>query len=88
MLEFETEPENDFLLVRDGLSPTDPQLARLTGSLDSIPKFLMSTSNKLYLYLRTNYGDSRKGFQIRYRSGRSDDDSAVFLRLLKVHIFC
>ncbi|GAB6028275.1 hypothetical protein CHUAL_002455 [Chamberlinius hualienensis] len=68
-LEFDMEPDDDFLLVRDGLSSTGTQLARLTGSLDTIPRFIMSTSNKMYLYLRTNYGDSRKGFRTRYRAG-------------------
>ncbi|XP_076318247.1 uncharacterized protein LOC143229580 isoform X1 [Tachypleus tridentatus] len=69
VVEMDLELNKDYVLVRDGAMPSDPLLAKLSGSSDIVPKFTMSTSNKIYLYLHTSYGDSRKGFTIRFRSG-------------------
>ncbi|KAG8179313.1 hypothetical protein JTE90_016418 [Oedothorax gibbosus] len=69
ILDFDFEPEKDFLFIRDGTSPSDPLLAKLTGSVENNPKFIMSTGNKVYIYMQTSYGDSRKGFSMRFRAG-------------------
>lgn len=69
VLDFDFEPEKDFLLIRDGTSPSDPLLAKLTGNAENNPKFILSTRNKIYIYMQTSYGDSRKGFSIRFRAG-------------------
>ncbi|XP_013781236.1 uncharacterized protein LOC106465521 [Limulus polyphemus] len=69
VVEMDLEPNKDYILVRDGAMPSDPLLSKLSGTSSSVPRFTMSTSNKIYLYLHTSFGDNRKGFAIRYRSG-------------------
>lgn len=69
VLDLDFEPEKDFLLIRDGTMPSDPLLAKLTGTAKNNPRFILSTKNKVYVYLQTSYGDSRKGFSLRFRSG-------------------
>lgn len=63
--------DNDFILVRDGSSPSSNVLARLTGKQENNPRFIISTGPSLYLYVHTSLGNSAKGFQIRYYSGCS-----------------
>lgn len=69
LVEFDLEPENDFIFLRDGPGPEYPLLAKLTGSINDNPKYIISTGNRVYLYLQTSFGDSRKGFAIRFRAG-------------------
>ncbi|CAG0907539.1 unnamed protein product, partial [Darwinula stevensoni] len=76
--DLDLEPVHDFILIRDGPGPESPRLAELTGTGAENPKFVMSTGNRLYLYVYTDLGDSRKGFRIKYFSGcsvRVDADS-------------
>ena len=54
---------------RDGDSADSKELARLTGTRDKNPQFVVSTGNKLYLYTKTDQADSRRGFRIRYYEG-------------------
>uniref|UniRef100_T1IXR4 Uncharacterized protein n=1 Tax=Strigamia maritima TaxID=126957 RepID=T1IXR4_STRMM len=77
LLDFDMEADQDFVLVRDGIRSEDAELARLSGSLESNPRFIMSTSNKIYLYIRTNFGDSRRGFKIKFVAGCVVDVEAV-----------
>ena len=65
----EMEPEKDFVLIRDGDTANHPVLATLTGS-HTKESFISSTGNKLYVYIRTDQADSRKGFRIRYYEGK------------------
>ncbi|XP_063614589.1 sushi, von Willebrand factor type A, EGF and pentraxin domain-containing protein 1-like isoform X2 [Penaeus indicus] len=71
ILDLDLEAENDFILIRDGSSPSDPMLARLTDTQDKNPKFIISTGPFIYFYFQTNLGVSRRGFRIRYSSGCS-----------------
>lgn len=59
----------DYLLIRDGDSPSSPVLARLSGKTDENTRVIISTGNKLYLYFKTSLGESGKGFNIRYTQG-------------------
>lgn len=63
------EPNKDFIHIRDGSDPSDPLLAKLTGSIDDNPKFILSTTNRIYIYFHSSFGDSRRGFAIRFRAG-------------------
>lgn len=63
--------DNDYILVRDGDSPSSKVLAKLTGKQMNNPKFVISTGPKMYLYVHTSLGISKRGFQIRYYSGCS-----------------
>uniref|UniRef100_A0A6G4ZV11 Uncharacterized protein n=1 Tax=Rhipicephalus microplus TaxID=6941 RepID=A0A6G4ZV11_RHIMP len=69
IVDLDLEPDKDFILVRDGSLPSDPLLKTLTGPASENPQFLMSTRDRLYLYFRSSFGDSRRGFSIRFRSG-------------------
>lgn len=78
VLDMDLKPDQDYILVRDGTGPSDPLLARLTGTSSLHPKFIMSTGDRLYFYLRTSLGDSGKGFSIRYSAGCQVNYMAAF----------
>lgn len=59
----------DYILIRDGSSPKDRPIARLTGLAKDNDRVVISTGNKLYLYFKTNFGESRTGFSLRYTQG-------------------
>lgn len=59
----------DFVLIRDGDNPMSRAIARLTGEAKDNEKVVISTGNKLYVYFKTSFGDSKKGFSFRYTQG-------------------
>ncbi|XP_045124302.1 sushi, von Willebrand factor type A, EGF and pentraxin domain-containing protein 1-like isoform X1 [Portunus trituberculatus] len=71
ILDFELENEKDFILVRDGSSPSDSLLARLSGPQEKNPRFIVSTGSVIYFYFYTSLGTSHRGFRIKYYSGCS-----------------
>ena len=44
--DFDMEPENDFVLIRDGSEPDSPALVTLTGEMSDNPQFVVSTGNR------------------------------------------
>ena len=44
--DFEMEPDNDFVLIRDGEEPDSPALVTLTGQMSDNPQFVVSTGNR------------------------------------------
>lgn len=74
LLELNLNSDKDYILIRDGYSASSSLLAKLTSSLsDQSSHFITSTSNQVYLYLKTNLisstASSTRSFAIRYRSG-------------------
>ncbi|KAI1303707.1 Fibropellin-1 [Halotydeus destructor] len=70
VVELDLDAQKDFILVRDGPGPEYPTLAKLTGSEPNKNKFIVSTGNRIYLYLQTSYGSTgKRGFALRFRSG-------------------
>lgn len=67
--DFELGIDRDYVLIRDGSTPSSPILTRLTGSAEDNQRVVMSTSNNLYLYFKTSLGDSKRGFNIKYSQG-------------------
>lgn len=67
--ELDINKENDYLLIRDGDTADNRPIARLSGSTDNNDKVVISTGNKLYLYFNTKYGNTGKGFSLRYSEG-------------------
>lgn len=67
--DLDLDATRDYILIRDGESPKSQVIARLTGDRDNNPRIIMSTNNKLYLYFKTNIGDSRRGFRLRFIQG-------------------
>ena len=57
-------------IFSDGDGADAKELARLTGTRDKNPQFVISTGNKLYLYTKTDQADSRRGYRIRYYEGK------------------
>lgn len=71
VVELDLEPLVDSILVRDGPLASDPLLTSLTGSADTLnSKFIVSTNNRIYLYLTTGLGSrASKKFALRFRAG-------------------
>ncbi|XP_055948273.1 uncharacterized protein LOC129981454 isoform X2 [Argiope bruennichi] len=69
VVDIDLEPDKDFIHIRDGASPSDPLLAKMTGGVEDNPKFILSTTNRVYIYFHSSFGDSRRGFAIRFRAG-------------------
>ncbi|XP_076035426.1 sushi, von Willebrand factor type A, EGF and pentraxin domain-containing protein uif [Oratosquilla oratoria] len=67
--DLDLEEGKDYILIRNGDSPSDSLLATLTGSKEDNPRFVVSTKPVLYFYVYTNLGESRRGFRIKYYSG-------------------
>ena len=68
--DLELDSAKDYILIRNGNSPDSPEIARLTGNLNQNDKIIMSTSNQVYLFFKTNLGDSKRGFKIKYSQGK------------------
>ena len=77
LVELDLADGKDFVYIRDGAQAADPLLATLTGQLKvgsplERSRYLVSTSNKLYIYFKTDhsaYAEQRRGFAIRFRTG-------------------
>ncbi|GAB0094394.1 sushi, von Willebrand factor type A, EGF and pentraxin domain-containing protein 1 [Sergentomyia squamirostris] len=67
--DLDLNPAQDYVLIRDGEGPKSRPIARLTGNAKDNVNVIISTGNKLYVYFKTNLGDSRKGFSFRYTQG-------------------
>lgn len=59
----------DYILIRDGDSPMSKPIVRLTGELENNQRIIMSTGSQIYLYFKTNVGDTRRGFRLRFTQG-------------------
>lgn len=62
------EENRDYLVIYDGSHPSAPVLTRLTGQVTTNP-LIISSQNKVYIYLFTNHVVSRKGFLLAYKKG-------------------
>ena len=69
IVDLDMEPKNDYVLVRDGPEADSRQLALLTGQVSDNPLYIQSTGDSLYLYVRTDLSDSRRGFLFNYTAG-------------------
>lgn len=67
--ELEINNQQDYLLIRDGDTADNRPIARLTGSTKDNEKVIISTGNKLYLYFNTKFGNTGKGFSLKYSEG-------------------
>ncbi|KAL2083425.1 hypothetical protein ACEWY4_021198 [Coilia grayii] len=72
---FQTEVNYDTLEVRDGPSNSSPLIGEYQGT--QAPRFLISTSNYMYLLFTTDNSRSSVGFQIRYESIMMETDSCL-----------
>jgi hypothetical protein len=62
--DFITESNNDFIEVFDGNSVSDQSIGKFSGS--SKPTNLISSSNSLTVYFRTDGDTVYKGFSFKY----------------------
>lgn len=77
--------EKDVIYVRDGPGPFYPLLSKLTGSIDTInTKFIVSTSNRVYLYLKTHLGSSSNNHPpVGTSSSASSSSSSNTMNMIK-----
>lgn len=57
----------DYVVIYDGESPTDPLLARFTA--DSLKQTVISTSRIILVHIRTETVTEGRGFLLSYRQG-------------------
>eukprot|EP00058_Branchiostoma_floridae_P010033 XP_002595521.1 hypothetical protein BRAFLDRAFT_69073 [Branchiostoma floridae] len=69
---FSTEPNFDFLEIRDGGSSSSTMIGRYSGDGLSPNDVIQSTSNQLWLKFTSDGSDSRQGFRIYYDSSYVD----------------
>uniref|UniRef100_A0A8C8DH07 CUB and Sushi multiple domains 1 n=1 Tax=Oryzias sinensis TaxID=183150 RepID=A0A8C8DH07_9TELE len=72
---FQTEVSYDTLEIRDGSSASSPLIGEYHGT--QAPRFLISTSNFLFLLFTTDNSRSAAGFSIRYESVNMESDSCL-----------
>lgn len=61
---------NDVMHIRDGSTANDLLLGKFTGSLDSLStRYVHSTGNRLYVYVRTGLASRARAFSLRFRHG-------------------
>ncbi|XP_036402136.1 CUB and sushi domain-containing protein 1-like [Megalops cyprinoides] len=72
---FQTEVNYDTLEIRDGPVNSSPLIGEYHGT--QAPRFLISTSNYMYLLFTTDNSRSSVGFQIRYESIMMETDSCL-----------
>uniref|UniRef100_H2M2H5 CUB and Sushi multiple domains 1 n=1 Tax=Oryzias latipes TaxID=8090 RepID=H2M2H5_ORYLA len=72
---FQTEVSYDTLEIRDGSSASSPLIGEYRGT--QAPRFLISTSNFLFLLFTTDNSRSAAGFSIRYESVNMESDSCL-----------
>ncbi len=69
---FTFETDLDFVYVYDGLSTSDPLLAKLTG--ESLPPAVTSTRGAMLVLLKADGSRSARGFEASYRSDNAPED--------------
>ena len=66
-IDFETEPINDLVDIRDGAKNTDQLLGRLSGA--NTGKAFISTGSTLTIKFTSDLANGRRGFKARIRGG-------------------
>lgn len=64
-LNFSTEPNHDFIEIRNGPYETSRMMGRFSGS--ELPGSLLSTSHETTLYFHSDHSQNRPGFKLEYQ---------------------
>lgn len=64
-LNFSTEPNHDFIEIRNGPHETSRMMGRFSGS--DLPSPLLSTSHETTVYFHSDHSQNRPGFKLEYQ---------------------
>ena len=64
-LNFSTEPNHDFIEIRNGPYETSRMMGRFSGS--ELPSSLLSTSHETTVYFHSDHSQNRPGFKLEYQ---------------------
>ncbi|XP_067863040.1 CUB and sushi domain-containing protein 2 [Heptranchias perlo] len=67
-LNFSTEPNHDFIEVRNGPHDTSSVIGRFSGA--ELPPSLMSTSHETTIYFHSDHSENKPGFKLMYQAYR------------------
>ncbi|XP_013375174.1 PREDICTED: CUB and sushi domain-containing protein 2 isoform X4 [Chinchilla lanigera] len=65
-LNFSTEPNHDFIEIRNGPYETSRMMGRFSGS--ELPSSLLSTSHETTVYFHSDHSQNRPGFKLEYQA--------------------
>ncbi|XP_072628144.1 CUB and sushi domain-containing protein 2 isoform X6 [Canis lupus baileyi] len=65
-LNFSTEPNHDFIEIRNGPHETSRMMGRFSGS--ELPGALLSTSHETTVYFHSDHSQNRPGFKLEYQA--------------------
>uniref|UniRef100_A0A8C9E4A1 CUB and Sushi multiple domains 2 n=1 Tax=Phocoena sinus TaxID=42100 RepID=A0A8C9E4A1_PHOSS len=65
-LNFSTEPNHDFIEIRNGPYETSRMMGRFSGS--ELPGALLSTSHETTVYFHSDHSQNRPGFKLEYQA--------------------
>ncbi|XP_077882007.1 CUB and sushi domain-containing protein 2 isoform X5 [Ictidomys tridecemlineatus] len=65
-LNFSTEPNHDFIEIRNGPYETSRMMGRFSGS--ELPSTLLSTSHETTVYFHSDHSQNRPGFKLEYQA--------------------
>ncbi|XP_045440840.1 CUB and sushi domain-containing protein 2 isoform X1 [Pipistrellus kuhlii] len=65
-LNFSTEPNHDFIEIRNGPHDTSRMMGRFSGS--DLPSPLLSTSHETTVYFHSDHSQNRPGFKLEYQA--------------------
>ncbi|XP_075409854.1 CUB and sushi domain-containing protein 2 isoform X3 [Tenrec ecaudatus] len=63
---FSTEPNHDFIEIRNGPYETSRMMGRFSGS--ELPSSLLSTSHETTVYFHSDHSQNRPGFKLEYQA--------------------
>ncbi|XP_029427966.1 CUB and sushi domain-containing protein 2 isoform X2 [Rhinatrema bivittatum] len=65
-LNFSTEPNHDFIEIRNGAYDTSSMIGRFSGA--EMPGSLLSTSHETTIYFHSDHSQNRPGFKLEYQA--------------------
>ncbi|XP_016814233.2 CUB and sushi domain-containing protein 2 isoform X3 [Pan troglodytes] len=65
-LNFSTEPNHDYIEIRNGPYETSRMMGRFSGS--ELPSSLLSTSHETTVYFHSDHSQNRPGFKLEYQA--------------------
>lgn len=73
-LNFSTEPNHDFVEIRNGPYDTSNIISRFSGT--ELPGSLLSTSHETTIYFHSDHSQNKPGFKVEYQGKEQADKKA------------
>lgn len=74
-LNFSTEPNHDFVEIRNGPYDTSNVIGQFNGT--EIPGSLLSTSHETTVYFHSDHSQNKPGFKLEYQGKEAGEGAAV-----------